>query len=118
MANHPQFDEIREDIEAKQRTVLFEDGLNAGKSVDEFLWKGNPKAKPIQRAGLVVFAVTFWFLGVVMIAISWAGANDEWAVRFVCSLMGLACVLVSIRLLRNAFLRSKKVPEGEKDRTE
>jgi phosphotransferase system glucose/maltose/N-acetylglucosamine-specific IIC component len=114
MANHPQFEEIRDEIEAKQRTLLFEDGLNAGKSVDEFLWKGDPNAKPIQRAGLMVFAITFWFLGVVMIAIGWA--RDEGLACLVTSLVGLASVLISIRLLRNAFLRPSKIPEDEKDR--
>ena len=114
MANHPQFDEIREEIEAKQRTVLFEDGLRAGKSVDDFLWKGDPNAKPIQRAGLVVFAVTFWIVGVFIIAIGWA--KDEGVACLVTSLIGLASVLISIRLLRNAFLRPSKIPEDEKDR--
>jgi len=114
MADHPQFEEIREEIEAKQRTVLFEDGLNAGKSVDEFLWKGDPNAKPIQRAGLVVFAVTFWIVGIFIIAIGWA--KDEGLGCLVVSLVGSAFVLVSIRLLRNAFLRPSKIFEDEKDR--
>jgi hypothetical protein len=114
MANHPQFEEIREEIEAKQRSVLFPDGLRAGKSVDDFLWKGDPNAKPIQRAGLVVFAVTFWIVGGFIIAISWA--KDEGVACLVTSLVGSAAVLISIRLLRNAFLRSSKIPEDEKDR--
>jgi len=102
MANHPQFDEIREEIEAKQRTVLFEDGLRAGKSVDDFLWKGDPNAKPIQRAGLVVFGLTFWLLGILLIAI-------------IGSLIGSAFVLVAIRLFWNAFLRPNKISKDEKD---
>jgi phosphotransferase system glucose/maltose/N-acetylglucosamine-specific IIC component len=113
MANHPQFDEIREEIEAKQRTVLFEDGLRAGKSVDDFLWKGDPNAKPIQRAGLVVFGLTFWLLGILLIAISWA--KDEGIATVIGSLIGSAFVLVAIRLFWNAFLRPNKISKDEKD---
>ncbi|MGA3370453.1 MAG: hypothetical protein ABSC48_01705 [Terracidiphilus sp.] len=115
MSYKPEFEQIREEIEAKQRSILWPDGLRAGKSVDEFLWKGDPKAKPIQRAGLIVFAVTYWLLGVLMIAICWARANDEWAARFLGSLIGAAFVLVSIRLFLNAFLRPEKPDKNEKD---
>lgn len=59
MEEEPRFEQVRAEIEAKQRSILWEDGLRNGRSVDEFLWRGDPKAEPIQRAGLVVFALTF-----------------------------------------------------------
>ena len=113
MAKHPQFEEIREEIEVKQKAILWPDALRGGRSVDAFLWRGDPKAKPIQRAGLVVFAVTYWFLGVLFIAMGWA--RYEGAACLVTSLIGSTFVLLSIRLLRNAFLRPNKTPEEDKD---
>jgi len=113
MEEEPRFREIREDVEAKQRAILWPDALRAGKSVDEFLWKGDPNAKPIQRAGLVVFGFSFWILGVSIIAIGWA--KDEGLACLVMSLVGSAAALISIRLLRNAFLRQSKSSEDMKD---
>jgi hypothetical protein len=54
MEDEPHFEKVRAEIEAKQKSTLWEDGLRNGKSVDEFLWKGDLQAKPVQRAGLVV----------------------------------------------------------------
>jgi hypothetical protein len=104
------FERIRQETEDNQKATLWEDGLRNGKSVDEFLWKGDSNAKPIQRAGLIVFAITFWFLGVLITAISWSkGSDDEgpWGVFFG-SLIGLAFVALSIRLFFNAFCRKKQ----------
>jgi hypothetical protein len=106
-------EQIRQETEDKQKNILWEEGLRNGKSVDEFLWKGAPNAKPIQRAGLVIFGLTFWLIGVFIIAIGWA--RDEGVACLVTSLVGSAPVLISVRLLRNAFLRPDKTPEGEKD---
>ena len=113
MEDHPQFDEIREEIEAKQRTVLFEDGLRAGRSVDEFLWKGDPKAKPIQRAGLVVFGLMF-FLPTIFAFTAFAEKHSE-AASYFGFLLGLGFLLISIRLFRNALLRSPKHQETKED---
>ena len=113
MEKLPQFEEIREEIEAKQKATLFPDSLRAGGIVDEFLWKGDPNAKPIQRAGLVVFGLTFWFSGVVLIAIGWARNEGIGCLAF--CLVGSASVILSIRLLLNAFLRPSKNPADERD---
>jgi hypothetical protein len=63
------FDQIRQDIEAAQNAILWEDARRGGASVDEFLWKGDPHAKPIQRAGLVIFALAFHSLAIVFASI-------------------------------------------------
>jgi hypothetical protein len=110
MKHGPEFDEIRKESEARQRAILWEDGVRNGKSVDEFLWKGDPNAKPIQRAGLIVFAITFWFLGICLIAIFWSKTEDNWIGRLLGTLIGTGIVLVAIRLFLNAFRRSKNQP--------
>jgi phosphotransferase system glucose/maltose/N-acetylglucosamine-specific IIC component len=114
MEEEPRFEQVRAEIEAKQKSILWEDGLRNGRSVDEFFWKGDPKAKPVQKAGLVVFAVFFWLLGVFLIASVWA--REEWGGRFFGSLMGLAIVLVSIRLFFNAILKPKRHPDDGNSR--
>jgi hypothetical protein len=106
MINEPGFNQVREQIEAKQKAILWEDGLRNGKSVDEFLWKGDPKAKPIQRAGLIIFGFTFLLIAIGIASIPFQKKfEDGWAIDF---LMALFSLLIAIRLFRNAFLRPPK----------
>jgi hypothetical protein len=88
------------------KAILWPDALNGGKSVDEFLWKGAPNAKPIQRAGLVVFGLFFWLGGVFFIAVNWS-KEDDWPARILGSLIGCASILISIRLMFNAFFKTR-----------
>ena len=105
MEEKPSFEQIREDIEARQKAVLWEDARIGGRSVDEFLWKGDPKAKPIQRAGLIVFGLMFLFLAIAFASIPFHNHFEEvWPLEF---FFGFCALLISLRLFRNAFLRSK-----------
>ncbi len=44
MQQKSELDRIREEAEMKQRAVLWPDMLRSGRTVDEFLWKGSPRA--------------------------------------------------------------------------
>jgi hypothetical protein len=99
--------EIREDIEAKQRATVWPDTLRNGSSVDAFLWKGDQHAKPIQRAGLFVFGVAFLLIAIAISSTPFQKKfEDGWGVDF---LMAFAALLLSMRLLRNAFLRPPRL---------
>lgn len=78
--------------------------LRKGRSVDEFLWKGDRKAKPIQRAALVIFSMMFLFMTVVFLILAWR-FDDDWVARLTCS--GMACLAgaFGVRYARNVFLR-------------
>jgi len=102
MAQPNVLEEIRAEIEEQQKAVLWEDARKGGASVDGFLWKGDPHAKPIQRAGLVVFGLMFLLLAVAMAPIPFQKHFEEgWPVPWV---MGVGCLLIALRLFRNAFL--------------
>jgi hypothetical protein len=102
--------ELRADVEARQRNTLWEDARRGGQSVDAFLWKGDPHAKPIQRAGLVVFGVSFLLLAVAIISIPFQRREEPgWGISF---FLASLCVLISLRLFRNACLRSGKSEDG------
>jgi len=103
------FEEIRRDVESQQKATVWPDTVRNGKSIDAFLWRGDPKAKPVQRIGLVVFALTFLLFAVTLGSIPFQkNFEDGWPVDF---LMALLALLLSLRLLRNALLRSP----GRKD---
>jgi hypothetical protein len=106
MMNHEdEFKDIREEIENKQKAILWEDARKGGRGVDAFLWKGDPYAKPVQRIGLIVFGAQFLFLAVFMSSIPFQKHFDDgWPVEF---LMATGSFLISLRLFRNAFLRPR-----------
>jgi hypothetical protein len=108
MEKEPGFEKVRTEVEANQKAILWEDGLRNGRSVDAFLWKGDPKAKPIQRAGLALFGLTFLLLTITIASIPFQKKfEDGWSIDF---LLALFALLISMRLLRNAFLRRENPP--------
>lgn len=92
--------EIRADVEARQRATIWPDTLRNGRSIDAFLWKGDPNAKPVQRAGVVVFGHTFLLssIGIVFLP-------DRRNGSIIQLLFGIGGLLISLRLFRNALLR-------------
>jgi hypothetical protein len=107
------FEQIRSDVEARQKNILWEDARHGGKSVDAFLWKGDPNARPVQRAGLVVFGLTFLLLSICMFSIPFERPQKDGV--FIDIFFGLGSALISIRLFRNAFLRIREPRENRKD---
>src|ERR1700735_2289507 len=106
MEDDHSFQQIREDVAARQRATLWPDTLRNGATIDAFLWKGDPNAKPIQRAGLVVFAFVFFLISVAMASVPFQKKfEDGFGVFF---FVALLFFLLSVRLLRNAFLRPPK----------
>ena len=102
-------EELRAEVIEQQKAILWEDQLERNRPVNEFMWKGNPHAKPVQRAGLIVFACAFLLLAVCFVSIAFEKRFENDASNKVFPLsFAVLLVLVSIRFIRNAFLRSKE----------
>jgi Flp pilus assembly protein TadB len=100
MAEMKDFERIREDAEERQRAILVPDVIRSGRSVDEFLWKGDPKASPVQRIGLLIFGVGFLVLFALSILIL---VTQKWDGLPVGLVLGAISGIFSFRFLRNAF---------------
>ncbi len=106
MTHGPNTDEMLKDIHRKQGPTKWPETLEAGRSVDEFLWKGDTRATPVQRVGLAVFAVMYLFLFVVFmvvtvkLVVSHDWFNFVWVLAMA-ALIGIA----GFRFLRNIFRR-------------
>jgi hypothetical protein len=108
------FEQIREETEQAQRTTLWPDNLRNTKTVYAFLWQGDPNAKIVQRVGLIVFAL-FFLIWAVYILSSFAEAQPE--DRSALGLMaGLVFALISVHLIRNAFLKRQTSSEAPDDK--
>ncbi len=105
MSEKHDYEQIRKDMEAPQKTVLWEDAHRGDKDTDAFLWKGDPRAKPIQRIGLVLFACIFLLLVVCLTSLVFQSHFENGSV--VALLVCVALTLLSARLIRNAFLHPK-----------
>jgi hypothetical protein len=106
MEDDHSFEQIREDVAARQRATVWPDTLRNGATIDAFLWKGDPNAKPVQRVGLIIFALFFLLLGLFLMAIPFQrDFEDGSSIVFLAALIP---ILLTVRLLRNAFLRPRK----------
>jgi hypothetical protein len=103
LTNNPENRE--EDCDEKASTI----GAGAyeydGHAVDEFMWKGDPDATPVQRVGLVIFALLFLFLFALFVVLL-VLAHDISA--FVVGVpIGTLSGIFGFRFLYNAFRRKK-----------
>jgi hypothetical protein len=104
------FKEIRQDAEDAQRSILWPDNLRANRASFAFLWRGDPKAKQVQRAGLIIFGL-FWLSCAYIWLYSFFHSDPE--DRSVIELIsGIVMGLFAARILRNAFLRPSKQAEA------
>jgi hypothetical protein len=96
---------LRIEYEEKQSATTYPETLRAGRTVDEFLWKGDPKAAPVQRVGLFIFALMFLipFIGFVVFTI----ADHYWLNKLIGVTLGTLCGIAGFRLLYNAFRHKK-----------
>lgn len=109
MAQDSEIDRMREEIEERQRATVYPDRLRAGRSVDEFLWKGDPKAPPVQRAGLVVFGAFWFFLFTISIIVVIKGILErDLTTTIFGTVFGAVIGYVDFRLFRNAFRHERR----------
>lgn len=100
------FDQIRQEVDESQRTIVWPETPRNSRKVLGFLWTGDPSATSFQRAGLLVFALAF-LLGAIYVFSNLAEAHSEDR-SGVGLVTGLGFVLISIRLVRNALLRPRR----------
>jgi hypothetical protein len=105
MAENKELERIREDAEERQRGILVPDLIRSGRSVDEFMWKGDPKASLVQRIGLLIFGFMFLVLFAIAVVIL---ATRTWEGALVGSVMGAFSGIFSFRFLRNAFKKKHR----------
>jgi hypothetical protein len=107
------FDQVRSEVERNQRNILWEDQFRNNRTVTTFLWHGDPHAKPVQRAGLIVFGIAQLMMSATFFQL-WKGTDpDERPLPLL--IFAALPLLIAIRFFRNAFMRA---PEQNGDREE
>lgn len=75
---------------------------DSGRSIDEFVWRGDPNARPIQRAALLLFSALL-LLGTVMSIASVILQPEEVYVRVLILVLGGVLGAIGVRLFFNAL---------------
>jgi hypothetical protein len=96
------FEEIRQETEDAQRSILWPDYLRANRATFAFLWHGDQKANLVQRAGLIIFGL-FWLSMACVAFDSFLHSEDRNPFPLI---PGITLALLALRILRNAFLRA------------
>jgi hypothetical protein len=110
MQVEPRFEELREEIETNQQSILWEDQIRNIRAYDDFLWNGSPKATPVQRAGLALYALYFGLNGLFLIAVFLGSEPGDPVVIML--LPAAIMIFFSLRILFNAFRRRRNLNEG------
>lgn len=104
-------DDVWRDVEERQKSILWEDQFRNNRRTTEFLWHGDPQAKPVQRIGLVVFAIFYVMIALVSFDAWYRSDPDERAPMLL--VISGVLLLLAIRFIRNAFLRGPNRPKQD-----
>jgi hypothetical protein len=93
-----------DEIRAKQRNIVFPDGLANGAAVDKFLLKGSPNPSLVQRVGAWLFGLIFLLVGVVFLGIARTNGSRLWA------FVAFGFLLLGVKVFLNGFRRREPGP--------
>jgi hypothetical protein len=98
---HEDRDHFIEDLEARQRNIVFPDTVRNGRSVDAFLWRGSPNPTMVQRIGAWILGLTIVVMGIVFL-------DTTRGDGFFSRMFSVAFILLGARIFRNGFPRREK----------
>ena len=90
---------LSEDVRARQRNTVWPDTLRNGLSVDALLWKGSRTATTVQRVGIAIFGLAFFFSGLCFAYMAYATHN------IIPAIPSALFALLGLRGFRNTFRR-------------
>lgn len=90
-----------EELDAKQRNIVWPDTLRNGKSVDAFLWKGDPDAPLVQRIGAWLFGLFFILVGLGWVTVAYE--KRSWLF----GILSVGWFLLGRRVFFNGFRKHK-----------
>ena len=105
MAHHRKLDTFIEEARDRQKNIVFPDTTRNGRSIDAYLWRGNPDAPLVQRIGAFLFG--FVCLGIGLVILSFARSDGPISDVILDVILSLASVALGIRVMANGFKRRK-----------
>jgi hypothetical protein len=99
---------VIEEIEAKQKNTVWPDTLRNSRSVDAFLWKGDPGAPLVQRMGAWIFGLFF-----ILAGLGWVDVAYE-KESIVFGVLSIGWFLVGAKIFLNGFRKRTTQKNKEK----
>ena len=111
-------DDFIDESKKRQRNIVFPDTVRNGRTVDAYLWKGNPDAPLVQRIGACLIGLFYMAVGLTVLSfirefltIPSESTFFERILIVAATLLMLAWVFfwiwLGVRAVRNAFQRNK-----------
>lgn len=110
MDPHTELEQIREEFEAKQRNILWEDGQTNARRLSASMWQGSPKSRPSPFS----YAILFFVLGIFIFAIPFF--KDLGSGNLVAILVALGLLFLSYKLASHLYA-SRKSTHSMKDKS-
>ena len=87
-------DQYIEEMDSRQRNILWPEATRNASLVDRFLWKGNPNATLVQRAGAWMFGMAFAVMGLTIIGLAYEESR-------LVTIFGIAVGALGVRVFIN-----------------
>jgi hypothetical protein len=94
---------LLEDVQNRQRNIVWPDTMRNGRAMDALLWRGAPDATLVQRGGIAVFGLLFLSLGLFFV---FSIAPEFHSVLG--AVLGVLLAALGVRVLLNAFRRNRR----------
>lgn len=108
-SHHDQHARLLEEVETRQRNVLWPDTVLNASSVDALLWKGSPKATRVQRVGIAIWGLSFLALGGFFTVVEARELHSP-----IIAVLGLLLLALGARVTLNAFRRQPRLTSPKK----
>ena len=100
---------LLQDIETRQRNIVWPDTMRNSHGMDELLWKGSPAATKVQRVGIAIWGLLFLSLGLFFMFVL---ASEQHSIME--AVFGLLLVALGTKITLNAFMRKPNPAAKEK----
>lgn len=102
-SHHDQHARLLEEVESRQRNLLWPDTMLNASRVDALLWKGSPKATKVQRVGIAIWGLSFFALGGFFTFLQAPELHSP-----MIAVLGLLLLALGTRVTFNAFRRQSR----------
>ncbi len=90
---------LYEEVQARQRNTTWPDAMKNSRGVDDLLWNGSPNPTRVQRAGILIFGISYIVAGAALMTL----ASEQHTKILGC--FSLLPISIGVKVTYNAFFK-------------
>lgn len=99
-------EEFHQEVQERQRNLVWPDPARNSRMADVFLWRGSPQPTPVQRIAACLIGVTLIGIGAVILTTLLPG--DAFLDRFINALLSLGFMALGVKIGFNGVRKTKR----------